>query len=129
MLRLLERYTRFSVARPAIPLLVIAATSGLGILGARRIGLDASFEALLPTNTPSVQAGLEARRRVGTSDLYVIAIRSPDPRANFRFAEAVAARVRAWPETQWAMDRIDLGAFRDRALLYMDLAELRELVD
>lgn len=129
LVRLLGRYARWSCGRPGPALLVVVGTAALCLLGARRIGLDASFEALLPEHTPSVQAREEVRRRVGSSDLYVIAIRSPDPVANHRFAEAVRERIEAWPETVWVMSELDLEPFRDRALLYMDLDDLRQLVD
>ncbi len=129
MVRLVERYARWSCGRPGPALLLVVATAAVCLLGARRIGLDASFEALLPEHTPSVQAREEVRRRMGSSDLYAIAIRSPDPAANSRFAEAVRQRMESWPETVWVMSRLDLGLFRDRALLYLPLEDLRQLVD
>jgi predicted RND superfamily exporter protein len=109
--------------------LVVAATAALCLVGAGRLGLDASFEALLPQDTPSVVARQEARRRIGSADLFVIAAQSPDPPANYRFTQALAAEISRWPETEWVMDQLDLSVFRERALLFMDLDDLQELVD
>ncbi len=127
--RFFSRYARWSSEHPLLPLLGIALLIGLSLVSVRRIGLDASFEALLPEGTPSVEAREEARRRVGSTDLFLIAIRGPDPPSNHRFAEALASRIEQWPETEWATASIDLDVFRDSALLFMDLEDLRELVD
>ena len=44
----IERYARWSSAHPVVPPVVIVAVSVLCLFLARRIGLDASFDALLP---------------------------------------------------------------------------------
>lgn len=128
--RLLQRYVRFACRKPWLPLVAIAGLVGLSLLAAKwSMGLDPSFEALLPEDTPSVVARHEAGRRVGSSDLYLIVVTSPDPPANYRFAKALSERIEAWPETEWVMDHIDLEPFRERALLYMDIDDLEALVD
>ena len=126
---LLQRYARWACVRPSVALVVIGALVATSFALSTRLGLDASFEALLPADSPSVRARQEARERIGATDLYLIAITSPDPRANHRFAEAVAEGIRGWEETQWVMDSVDVGIFRDRALMFMDLGDLTELVD
>jgi predicted RND superfamily exporter protein len=127
--RLLQRYVRYASRRPGLPLLVILGSVGLAVVLSMRIGLDPSFEALLPEDTPSVVARREASSRVGESDLYLIVVSSPDPPANYRFARALSERMARWPEAEWVMDHVDLEVFRERALLYMDLDDLRQLVD
>lgn len=126
---LLQRYARYASRKPAIPLIVIACTLAISLYLTRFMGLDASFEALLPEDTPSVQARQEARERSGASDLFLIVVQSPDPEANYRLAQALAAGIESWPESEWVMDHVDLDVFRERALLYMDLDDLTELVD
>jgi hypothetical protein len=59
----------------------------------------------------------------------MIVVTSPDPQANYRFTRALSDRIARWPETEWVMDHIDLEVFRERALLYMDLGDLEQLVD
>ena len=125
----IERYARWSSAHPILPLVIVCLVCALCLGLARRIGLDASFDALLPEDTPSVVAREEVRARMGSSDFFVIAANSPDPEANFRFSEDVRQRIEQWDETVWVMNRVDLQIFRDRALLYLELEDLTELVD
>lgn len=127
--RFFQRYAKWACQRPLLPLIFIVLVIGLSLLSVRHLRLDASFEALLPEDTPSVMARNEARQRVGSSDSYLIAIQSPDPEANFRFAKAVAAEIDGWEESEWVMHSIDLEVFREKALLFMSLEDLRELAD
>ena len=118
---LFVRYVRLAARRPLLPLALTLLLCAGSVASARQLRLDPSFEALLPADTPSVLARDEARRRVGSADLYVVAVESPDPAAGHRFARAVAERLRAWPETEWAMHAVDLEVFRRNALLYLEL--------
>lgn len=127
--RFFQRYARWACTRPLLPLIAIVTLSALSFLSIQRLGLDANFEALLPEETPSVLARDEARERVGSSDMYLIAVRSPDPPSTYRFAKALAAEIEQWEETEWVMHELDLEVFQDKALLFMTLEDLREMVD
>lgn len=125
LLRAFARYARFSARRPGVALLLIALVTAAALAAAAHgLRLDPRFDALLPSGTPSVVARREAKRRLGSSDLYVVAVKSPDALANYRFLQAVAARIAKWPETDWVIDRRDASVFRRNALLFAKAADL-----
>src|SRR3954462_7120827 len=76
---LLESHIRFSrryrFAIVAVTLLV----SALCGLYATRLRVDANLESLLPRNTRTIRAMNEAKLRLGSSDLYPLAIAIDDP--------------------------------------------------
>jgi hypothetical protein len=128
LLRYFSRYARYVGRTPWLALAVLTVITGGALLAAAtHLRLDPRFDALLPDGTPSVEARREARRRMGSSDLYLIAVKSPDPVANYRFARDAAARIAKWKETDWVLHRRDAEVFRRHALLYADEADLKEL--
>ena len=129
LVRVFGQYARWAGAHPWLPLLIIAASVAGAASQARRLRLELSYENLLPADTESLRDTREARRRTGGSDTFLIAIQSPDPRANVELARALARRIAEWDETEWVMDRLDLRFMTDSALLYMDLESLREFID
>ncbi len=95
------------------------------------------FENLLPQDTDSVKAMKESRKRVGSSDLYTIAVESPDVRANVAFLEALRKEiVDTWPEVEGRPHKVQIQRettfFKKHALLYIpmyDLEDLRDLLE
>lgn len=125
LLRAFARYARLSARRPGLALLLIALVTAAALAAAAHgLRLDPRFDALLPSGTPSVVARREAKKRLGSSDLYVVAVKSPDPMANYRFIRDAAARIAKWPETDWVIDRRDASVFRRNALLFANSADL-----
>jgi len=125
LLRAMARYARFSSRRPWLALLVIGLLAAAALAAAAHgLRLDPRFDALLPSGTPSVVARREAKRRLGATDLYVIAVKSPDPLANYRFIRKLAARISKWPETEWALYRRDASVFRRSSLLFASEKDL-----
>jgi len=128
LLRYFARYAAYASRRPWIPLLVLLVVAAGGLLAASQLlRLDPRFDALLPSGTPSVEARAEARKRMGSSALYLIAVRSPDPVANYRMSRDLAKEISQWPETLWVLHRRDMEVFRKHALLYTDQKDLKEL--
>ncbi len=129
--RLLEHFARYAAyagRKPWVPLLVVLLLAGGALLAASQLlRLDPRFDALLPSGTPSVQARAEARKRMGSSSLYLIAVRSPDPVANYRMSRDLAKEIAAWKETVWVLHRRDTEIFRKHALFYTDEKDLKEL--
>ncbi|MDY0004285.1 MAG: MMPL family transporter [Polyangia bacterium] len=128
LIRLLARYAAWSARRPLLPLVFLAlVTSGAVAAAVHLLRLDPRFDALLPDGTPSVVARREATLRMGSSDLYLIAVESPDPVANYRFTRDAAAQIATWKETEWVLHRRDAEVFRKHALLFAEETDLAEL--
>jgi predicted RND superfamily exporter protein len=64
---------------------------------ASRLKLKTSFAELLPSDDPGVVALNRTSKRLGDLSLLLIGIRSPDPQANLRYAEALTQKLRALP--------------------------------
>lgn len=125
-----RKYIAF-VARRPVTLLIIYVLVSVGSIAAAKAFMDirTDLESLLPQGTPSVAALEESRARRGSTDFYTIAIKSPDPDANAKFADALAAEVAKWEETRFTRVARDTSFFADHALLYLpkeDLARLRD---
>lgn len=128
ILKYFARYAAYTSRSPWIPLLASLGVAALALLAASQLlKLDPRFDALLPSGTPSVQARNEARKRMGSSALYLIAVRSPDPVANYRMSRDLAKEIKQWPETLWVLHRRDMEVFRKHALLYTDKKDLKDL--
>lgn len=125
--RLVDRYVRFSHARPLIPILLIA-LSALGSLQlAKNLRIDTDLRVLLPDGTPSKEGIEEAERRKGSTDLFTIAMESPSIEAVARFQKALAESLATWPEARWVQYDQDRSFFEEHALLYLPTSELEDL--
>lgn len=127
--RMIRRYVETAFARPALVLAIIVAFTALSVWRGTLIRVETDLKRLLPEDAASVQALEEARERRGDSDQYVIAVTSPDPLATVRFVDALAARMAEWPEAEWVAAKEDRQFFRDNALLYLPVEDLRRIHD
>src|SRR6202142_1348711 len=80
---------------------------------ATRLQLKTAFPELLPSNDPGVVALSRTQKRMGDLSLLLIGIRSPDPDANLRYAEALTRRLRALPPTVVNLATYNVRALRD----------------
>ncbi|MCA9563160.1 MAG: MMPL family transporter, partial [Myxococcales bacterium] len=88
------------------------------------------FRNLLPEDTPSRLALETNETRRGSSDLYTIAVESPDPYANVALIDALAARIESdWDEAIWVQTTEDPSFFQDHALLYLPTERLERFRD
>lgn len=81
-----------------LPLAFVAAGLALAALAgvyARHLSIDSDLANLLPHDFPSVQALERLRETVGSEAEAAVAIRSPDPAASVRFAEAMIPQAMA----------------------------------
>ncbi len=88
------------------------------------------LKALLPEETRSVQSLGESRRRIGSTDFFVIAIRSQskDIRAIAKMQDRLAARIeQEWSDAAWVQVDRDTDFFKDRALYYLPEKKLKGL--
>ena len=76
--------------------LLVAALVGAFLL-ASQLKLKTAFVELLPSDDPGVIALTRTQKRMGDLSLLLIGIRSPDPAANVRYAEALTTKLRALP--------------------------------
>ena len=123
------KYVTVSVKRPGLILVIALATAVAAGLSARSLRLSTSFTRLLPKDTPSVRTARQAQRRVGSTDLLVVAIQSKSPQKNVAFAEALGKELRKMKDLGSVLWKIDRSFFTKNGLLYLDLADLEALRD
>ncbi|MDZ4697332.1 MAG: MMPL family transporter [Deltaproteobacteria bacterium] len=122
------------VARHPVKILVVGALifAAFGLLTSR-LELRTAFHELLPTDDPGVVALLKTQKRTGSISLLTIGIRSPDKQANFRYAEALTAKLLTLPKevSEYATYNVrDLREFFEHnKLLYLETEDLEEIRD
>jgi predicted RND superfamily exporter protein len=131
--RLIRRYVAFAFRRP-ITLIVLftVMTVAATALAVSRLKVVTDLAELLPEGTVSVRALDESRKRIGSTDLFTIAIRSEvnDTAA----VAALQAKLRAhilthWKDAQWVQIGRDTSFFRQRALYFLPDDTLAKLKD
>jgi len=95
----ISRYNRWLSRNPVLVLVGALAVAACGALLASRLQLKTAFSELLPSNDPGVVTLNRTAKRMGDMSLLLIGIRSPDPQANLRYAEALTQKLRALPPT------------------------------
>jgi predicted RND superfamily exporter protein len=125
--KLVNRYVRFSYARPWIPILLIALSALGSFQLAKGLRIDTDLRVLLPDGQPSKEGIEEAERRKGSTDLFTIAMEGPSIEAVGRFQKALAESLQTWPEAVWVQYDQDRSFFEERALLYLPTSELEDL--
>ncbi len=123
------RYVEFATTKPVVLLVAALVTAVASGFAAKRLRLSTSFSRLLPANTPSVRTAREAQRRVGSTDLLVVALQSNDPKKNAAFAEVLGLRLRRMKALGSVLWKIDRSFFTKNGLLYLDLPDLQALRD
>ena len=89
--------------------------------------IDANLDALLPKNTPTIIAMGEAKKRLGSSDLYTIAIAIEDPAEVAKIQDRLADSLKTWPDVVYAQVARDNSFFRKHALLYLPMDQLQNI--
>lgn len=124
---LLKRYTDSVLAKPFQWLVFyVLLTLAAFYFGQPTVKTD--LAELLPDDAPAVLALDEMKaRRGGGGEFYSIAVTSPDPIANAKFMEAIAASMDAWPETNYVVVDQDKSFFREHALLFLTIEDLENV--
>ncbi len=131
-------YVSLSARHPFALLALYVAISVIAYYPTSKLKLVTDLGALLPENTPSVRALDESNRRVGSTDLFTIAISSSDPHAIARFQDAVAAAIERgvpsrklvpWKDASWVQVDKPTGFFKKHALFYIPQPDLEKLRD
>lgn len=129
MRALLERYARWSARHPWPVLAATAAVCALALYAVRNLGVSADLGAVLPSDSDSVRYLELVSQHLGSTDALYVSVQSPDARANRRYLDAVAEVVARWPEQPLIVYRLDIRYFKDRRLLYADLADMEQVRD
>ena len=108
----ISRYHRWLTRNPLLILVGALAVAGGGALLASRLQLKTAFSELLPSNDPGVATLNRTAKRMGDMSLLLIGIRSPDPQANLRYAEALTQKLRALPPTVVSLATYDIRDLR-----------------
>jgi predicted RND superfamily exporter protein len=108
----ISRYHRWLTRNPLLILMGALAVAGGGALLASRLQLKTAFAELLPSNDPGVVTMNRTAKRMGDMSLLLIGIRSPDPQANLRYAEALTQKLRALPPTVVNLATYDIRDLR-----------------
>ncbi|MCP4610054.1 MAG: MMPL family transporter, partial [Planctomycetes bacterium] len=107
---------------------LIALLSGWFAMNNIRIVTD--LAALLPENTPSVDALNESKMRIGSTDLFTIAIQSPSGKAQeiAKLQDILKNRIeKEWDDATWVQVDRDTAFFRKHALYYLPEDKLTDL--
>ncbi len=115
--------------RPRTTLLLVAALTAVAILGARRLRLDSDLVHLLPPSFESVQAVQELERRFWGLGYVAVVASGAEPEALRRFADEVAPELERLPAIRFVERRRPVEFFRDHALYYLDVEDLRTVRD
>lgn len=126
--RSFDAITRTGIRHPWLVLAVGLLCGGIGVWRAGSLTIDQDFRALVPDDFPSVLHLNELEDRVGTQSELVVEIRGPSRDANLALGRELVERVRAMKGDFSEVEiRREMGWFKDRALLYLPLADLLDL--
>jgi hypothetical protein len=117
-------YRRFGV--------VIAIASALCVVGtaaAARLRLDPDIAELLPHSYASVRDVEGLRQRFGGVGYVVVLVEGATPEARRRFADELGPRLEALPTVRYVEVKRPNRFFEDRALWFLDRADLEVLRD
>ncbi|WP_186001978.1 MULTISPECIES: RND family transporter [Corallococcus] len=118
--------------RPVIALLCALLLSGVGLLLARNLSLNANLVDLLPESFESVQALHTLEQRFGALGWVVVVGEDGDPEQLQRFADDLAPQLEAIPGIRYVEVTRPSSFFRSHALYFLspeDLKEVRRRID
>ncbi len=125
--RTARAYVEFSYRHPWPPILIFLALGLITLYLGTGLRIETDLRVLLPKKTPSVQALEESERRMGSTDLFTLAIQAPSAEAVAAFQRDAAAALSEWEGVSWVQFDQERGFFEEKALLYMPLGELEDL--
>lgn len=118
---------RLGHRRPWQALLLVTLVAALAGVSASRVRLDADLSGLLPKSFDSIRGLEQLQKRFGGIGYVVVVGQGEDLQGLRRFADDAALRLAALPEVRW-VDHKRSGEFlKDRALYFLDTADLQEV--
>ncbi|NOY92393.1 MAG: MMPL family transporter [Deltaproteobacteria bacterium] len=129
----LERLATLQHRRAVLFVVIGLLIGGVSVNFIRHLGLNSAWEALLPSDKPSVHDLERVRDRVGGLSTLTVAIESSDLEAMQRFARDLVPRLKALPPEQVRAVDWNVGNYEnfvhEHRFLYADQADLEELRD
>ncbi|MCY1046630.1 MMPL family transporter [Corallococcus sp. bb12-1] len=113
--------------RPVVALLCALLLSGVGLLCARNLTLNANLADLLPDSFKSVQAIKTQEERYGALGWVVVVGDDADPEQLQRFAKDLAPKLEALPGIRYVEITRPSLFFRDHALYFLSPEDLKEV--
>ncbi|RKH09128.1 hypothetical protein D7V97_17565 [Corallococcus sp. CA053C] len=113
--------------RPVLALLCALVLSGLGLLSARHLSLNANLVDLLPKSFESVQAIHTLEERFGAQGWVVVVGEDGDPAQLQRFADDLAPQLEALPGIRYVEITRPSSFFRSHALYFLSPEDLKEV--
>ncbi|MDO8644409.1 MAG: MMPL family transporter, partial [bacterium] len=129
--KLLEGYLNFIHKKERFCFVILVIVTVIAAGPATTLKLNSSLKELLPKDSPSVQAIDNVIEKVGGVGTLILAIESPDPAANRRFADDMAVRLRRFPPGMiryfdYRTDEVE-QFYRDHSLVYLSVEDLKEV--
>lgn len=112
---------------PGWSLLLVGLVTLPALLSARNLKLSADLVELLPKSFRSVQDVEVLKERFGGVGYLVVVGRDAEPDALRRFADDLIPRLARLPSVRYVEHRRPVEFFADRALYYMQLADLETM--
>ncbi len=125
--KVVKAYVGLSHNSPWIPIVVLGLLTYGSFRLAQNLRIDTDLRVLLPKGTPSVLALQEAETRMGSTDLFTIAIQDSSAEAVGRMQTAVAESLSLWSEVVWSQYDQSRYYFESHALLYLPKDQLQDL--
>ena len=129
--RFADAYSTVAFRRPKLLISIFIVTAAIAaVIAHRDLHVVTDLKALLPERSPSVDALSESRRRIGSTDFFVIAVRSAshDIHAIARMQDTLKQRIETeWQDVNWVQIDRDTRFFLEHALYYLPEKKLEEL--
>lgn len=101
--------------------------SVLALWGTTHLRINQDLKAFLPPDAKSVTRLEQLRERIGAQTDLLVAVESPDPKANIAFGKVLAERLAKLKELRFVIFERDISYFERHALLYLPLGELLDV--
>ena len=99
----------------------------LAFIPLRHFTVRAAGSELLPSEWASVKAWKSFGHKFGSAGQLVVVVHSPNSRRNLDAVEGLARRLKSHPGVNFLEYRTEAGFYREHKLLYISLADLREV--
>jgi uncharacterized protein len=115
--------------RPWLALALAALFGAAGVVGTSRLTLDPDIAELLPPSRKSVEDLEALRREFGGIGSVALLVRGGTPEARRAFADRIAPELERLPSMRYVDARRPSEFFEDRALYFLDRADLETVRD
>jgi len=116
-----------SFRRPWLALTIAGVLTVLGVLSARDLRVDANLANMLPRSFESVRNVERLKDRFGGVGYVTVHVSGTEPAVLRRFAAELAQRLETLPTVRYVEYRRPVQFFKDRALYYIDVDDLKEI--